>query len=244
MVDPSTGGIAVLPTNSHTWVEPSDVTVGWWSGTTHPGEWDGDTPEDRATLPDVRAAWSMFSDLQARLPGPTNSLVRSKWYGRGWGRDDGAMQVFYAGVGRARGSVMLSARQSWWEQADAPDLIAWFGALTRGWHVSRLDLAADDRAPDHLTPRALYDRLPAARSRSRPEHRALTTDWAGNEKLTIGSRASARYGRIYVKGERVRHELELKQDVAGRAWVQLTNGVSVPRVWADEYRRLVEWQSS
>jgi hypothetical protein len=135
---------------------------------------------------------------------------------------------------------MVSIRQSWFEQCHG-DPVPLVGGMTAGWHVSRLDLAADARTADRSTPSHLYSMLPTARSRSRAEHRVLQTDWAGNEKLTIGSRVSPRYARIYVKGERVRHEVELKQGAAGGAWARLLAGATPMGVWAEEYGRLVRW---
>jgi DNA relaxase NicK len=72
----------------------------------------------------------------------------------------------------------------------------------------------------------------------------LTVDAAGGEKLTIGSRVSPRYGRIYLKDDppRVRHELELKQDVAGQAWDLYRAGFDLGAIFAAEYGRLVEWR--
>ena len=225
----------VLPTNSHTWVEPSRVTVGWWAGTRSVWADEGGSDNGRAI------AWDLFSRLAALLPGPSNMNARSQWYQRSFGRDDGAATVYYDGVGRARGGVMLSVRQSWFEQSAGN--AGTIGPLVDGWHVSRLDLAADDTDPNRCLPSDLYALLPAARSRSRPEHRALTISADGAQKLTIGSRASGRYARIYVKDERVRHEIELKQGYAGEAWSALRTGdQTIAAVWADQYGRLVRWR--
>jgi hypothetical protein len=220
----------VLPTISHTWVEPSQVTIGWWAGTR--SLWDGDIGQ--------REAWDVFSRLGERLPGPSNMNGRSQWYQRSFARDDGAATVYYDGVGRARGGIMLSLRQSWFEQAEVE--VGWLAELVDGWHVSRLDLAADDTAPNRCTPADLYGRLPAARTRSRPGNQTLTVSRDGDQKLTIGSRVSPRYARIYVKGERVRHEVELKQDVAGSTWDRLRSGQSLDAAWREQYGRLIEWR--
>lgn len=221
---------AVLPTISNTWVEPGAVTVGWWAGTRRP---DGDGG-DRAL------AWDVFSRLAEVLPGGSNMNARSQWYQRSFARDDQAATVYYDGVGRARGGVMLSLRQRWFEQVADP--VPAIAGLLAGWHVSRLDLAADDDNPARMTPADLYARLPAARSRSRPEHRRLMQDYAGGATLSIGSRVSPRYGRIYVKGERIRHEVELKQDAAGSAWALVAAGAELVDVWLAEYGRLVRWR--
>lgn len=221
---------ALLPTISHTWVEPSAVTIGWWAGTRT--VWD----DDRGRA----AAWDLFRRLEDIHPGGSNMNARSQWYQRAFSRDDGAATVYYDGVGRARDGIMASVRQSWFEQSGlGPEAIM---PLVDGWHVSRLDLAADAATDDRLPPADLYARLPAARSRSRPEHRTLTISADGAQKLTIGSRASGRYARIYVKGERVRHEVELKQGYAGEAWQELRGGRSIVAVWADQYGRLVRWR--
>jgi hypothetical protein len=220
------------------------VDVSWWAGTTRPGEWGevGKPPAATAAPEDARAAWSIFAALQAVHPGSTNSGERSQWYGSSFARDDRSLAVLYSGVGRARGSIMAVIRQSWWDAVGVAALGVVAG-LTAGWHTSRLDLAADARTDDRLTPGTLYEMLPAARSRSRPAHRVLTLDWNGGQKLTVGSRASARYLRCYCKGDdRVRHELELKQGAAGSAWERLVAGARPLDVWASEYERLVRWQ--
>jgi DNA relaxase NicK len=67
-------------------------------------------------------------------------------------------------------------------------------------------------------------------------------NWEGDQKLTIGSRVSDRYVRVYVKGERVRHEIELKHAPAVDAWAALLGGVGVREVWADHYGRVVLWR--
>ena len=221
---------AVLPTRSDTWVEPSAVTLGWFAGTR--AHW----AEDRGQA----AAWDLFRRLLDVWPGGSTMNVRSQWYQRGFARDDGACAVLYDGVGRARDGIMVTLRQGWFEATGAgvPDV----APLVDGFHVSRLDLAADDDSPARMPPATLYARLPAARSRSRPEHRVLTQNWGGGETLAIGSRASGRYARIYVKGERVRHELELKQEYAGAAWTALREGQPIMAVWADHYGRLVRWR--
>jgi len=204
--------------------------VGWWAGTTRPDAADGGK----------RAAWEVFERLGSLHPGTSNMTVRSQWFQRAFARDDGSAIVHYDGVGRARGSIMTSLRQRWFEESGAS--IASLAGLLDGWRVSRLDLAADTAAPERIHPAALYAMLPTARSRSRAEHRVLTQNHAGGATLTIGSRVSPRYVRIYVKGERVRHELELKQAVAGEAWALVAAGTHLIDVWAEQYGRLVRWR--
>lgn len=230
-MDATTG---LLPPFSHTGVEPSAVSVGWWAGTRE--IWDGGQSGDG----EQAAAWDLFRRVQAIAPGGSNLRARSQWYQRSFSRDDGTATVYYAGVGSARGSIMLTLRQSWFESVPALAVADLLG-LVQGLRVSRLDLAADVSGDRRLTPRTLYGQLPAARSRSRPANRVLTVAWDGAEKLTIGSRASDRYLRIYVKGERVRHEVECKGDVARAAWAAIAAGAGLESVWRDQYGRVVEW---
>lgn len=221
----------VLPPISHTGVEPSQVTLGWWAGTRQ--VWDGES--------DQSLAWAVFSGLGDIVPGGSNLNSRSQWYQRSFARDDAAATVYYGGIGDARGTVMLSIRQSWFEQGPEDPVDA-LRLLLANWRTSRVDLAADVTHPDRLTPATLYDRLPAARSRSRPANRVLTCDWSGGQKLTLGSRSSDRYVRVYAKGERVRHEIELKRAPATEAWSALLAGASPRAVWAEQYGRVVEWR--
>jgi len=184
----------------------------------------------------------VFRTLGDLLPGGSNMNARSQWYGRAFARDDNAATVYYEGVGRARGSVMLSIRQSWFEQLPG-DPVPSIAPMLTGWHVSRVDLAADTPADTALPPAELYARLPTARSRSRSAHRVLTMAWDGAQKLTIGSRASERYVRVYIKGDRIRHELEMKGVAAGDAWAALAGGATPARVWTAEYGRVVQWRA-
>ena len=226
---------ALLPTFSHTWVEPSAVTVGWFAGTRQ--VWAvGEGPADER-----QAAWELFAQVRDAAPGESSMLARSTYYRQGFSMDDGSCSVLYDGIGRAAGSVLLSARQALFERLGS-EAWALVVALAPGLHVSRLDLAADAEGSSTLRPSALYGLLPAARSRSQRVHQVLTVDRGGGEKLTLGSRSSERYLRVYVKDQRVRHELELKQGAARAAMGRLLTGASLAGVWAQEYVRVVEWR--
>jgi len=225
----------VLPTRSHTWVEPSSVAYGWLAGTRQVWADGGGQESERAT------AWELFSTLRDAIALPSNMTARATYYRRGFAFDDGTAAVFWDGIGRAAGGVMLTVRQTAFERLGDVGSAELVGRLVPGLHVSRLDLAADADS-DAQTPDALYAMLPTARSRSRAEHRVLTVDWAGGQKLTVGSRSSERYLRVYVKGAVVRHELELKQGAAGAAMERLRAGAELVTVWRDEYGRLVRWR--
>lgn len=229
----------VLPTRSLTWVEPSTVTFGWLAATLQP--WAAfDHPDPAGAL--RAAAWDLFAQVRDALPLPSTSNVRSQWYRQGWAADDGSYAVLFDGVGRAAGGVMVTLRQTTFERLGAEGSWLLVRGVSPGLHISRLDLAADGPASVLLPPRDLYALLPAARSRSRRAGQVLTVTQAGDEKLTIGSRASPRYLRCYLKGDRVRHELELKQAVAGSAFAAIAGGSALVLVWAAEYGRLVEWR--
>jgi hypothetical protein len=213
------------------------VTFGWLAGTQ--SIWDDGSTEsghERAV------AWDLFSRIHAVLPGACTMDVRTTYYRRGFALDDGSAAVVYEGIGRAAGGVMLSVRQGGFDRLGPADSLALVRLLAPGLHVSRLDLAADGPASDLLHPSDLYAMLPAARSRSRPASRVLTVNWGGGATLTVGSRASERYLRAYVKGERIRHELELKQAAARAALDYILGGGSLASAWADQYGRLVQWQ--
>jgi hypothetical protein len=167
-------------------------------------------------------------------------LGRSTYYRAGFAFDDGQASVLYDGLGRAAGGVLVSLRQTLFERLGPSASLDLVARLAPGLHTSRLDLAAD-AAADTCRPTDLFAMLPAARSRSRREHRVLTVDGAGGEKLTIGSRSSERYLRVYVKGERIRHEVELKQAAARAALGRVLRGEALANVWASEYGRLVQW---
>lgn len=230
------GTTALLPTYSHTWVEPSEVTLGWLAGTRT--IWDDAASESGH---ERRVAWDLFAAVREVAPGPCTMTVRSTYYRQGFAFDDGSASVLYEGIGRAAGGVLLSLRQRLFERLGPDGSLALVRLLSVGLHASRLDLAADGPAESLCHPSDLYSLLPAARSRSRRAHQVLTVDREGGEKLTIGSRASERYLRAYLKGEWVRHELELKQGAAGRGLAGILGGVALVDVWAAEYGRLIEW---
>lgn len=230
----------VLPTRSLTWVEPSTVTFGWLAGTVSIWTAADGGPPSRDTERSV--AWDLFAQMRDALPLPSTSRVRATWYREGFATDDGTYAVFYGGLGRAAGGVMATVRQTMFERLGPEASWALVGGLAPGLHASRLDLAADGPLGELLPPSGLYALLPAARSRSRRASQVLTVDQAGGEKLTVGARSSARYLRCYCKGDRIRHELELKQATAGSALARILSGESLLSVWAAEYGRLVEWR--
>ena len=227
----------VLPTRSHTWVEPGDVSLGWLAGTR--SVWDTDENE-RAV------AWDAFRVLHDWLGGPTTMHVRTTYYRKGFALDNGSAAVLYDGVAAAAGGVMLTVRQGAFEQVAPEGLGLFRAAMKLLGRVSRLDLAGDDRA-SRRTPAQLYDLLPAARSRSRLASRQLTLTANGESKLTVGARMSERYLRCYVTDKRpgvVRHELELKGSAAAESAARILGGATLFDVWADQYRRLVAWPLS
>jgi hypothetical protein len=181
--------------------------------------------------------------VQTLDPVPSNQRVRSHWYGRGLGRDDGSAAVYFDGIAGARGTVMLVLRGGFFERLGQlpPDELR---ALCAGFECRRVDLAADLYDADGLSPADLYARLPAARLRSRPANQQLQMNRAGGQTLTLGARVSALYVRIYVKAdpERVRHEVECKDDLAPVVWGRLLAGDDPAVVWADVYGRAVLWR--
>lgn len=234
------GTTQVLPTLSHTWVEPSAVTFGWLAGTQTVWVAADGGPSSRDT--ERAVAWDLFAQLRDALPLPSTSTVRATWYRRGFAADDLSYAVVFDGVGRAAGGVMVTVRQSMFERLGPERSGELVRSVAGGLHTSRLDLAADGPAADLMPPADLYALLPAARSRSRRASQVLTVDQSGGQKLTVGARSSGRYLRCYVKGDRIRHELELKQAVAGAAMAAVLGGASLLNVWAAEYGRLIEWR--
>jgi len=225
------------PTNSLTWVEQANVTLGWLAGTVN--LWDGGGSEGAVAL-------GLFRELQDWLGGTSNQNARSTYYRRGFGLDSGAASVLYDGIGGASGTAMVSVRQSAFEEVGSEALALFDWVTRRLARVSRVDLAGDDSIP-HRTPAQLYALLPAARSRSRLASRELTQRANGESKLVVGARASPRYLRCYVSLDRagvVRHELELKAAVAMSASARIRAGETLRDVWWSEYVRLVEWPES
>jgi len=212
--------------------------VAWLAGTWPPDWSGGSSPRD---------PWQALRLVQSHWPGGTTQHSASTWYQRGVRADDGSYLLLWDGVGSARGSVALTVRQSALEDMGrAGRDAAVLALLGDGLRPSRVDIAADARG-SVPRPDTYFARLRAghASTRTRPASWVLTVNGHGLGTLTIGSRSSPRYGRIYDKpdelGWRVRHELECKADLAVAIGKRLLAGETAARIWSDEYGRLVQW---
>lgn len=217
----STSG--VLPPLGPTGVEPEIVSLGWFAGTAAPD----DPPA---------TGWGIVRGLV----GPSTLSPGNRHYSAGVRADDWSWQVLWAGRGGAAGTVYVEVRQGVWEALPPDGAADLAGRLLTAVRCSRLDLAGDV-----LLPCALPSDLFAARDRARTRtHRGgweLMVRGDGGQKLTVGSRTSERYLRVYVKDVRVRHELELKGATGRAACAAILSGDSLRAVWGAEYSRLVEW---
>lgn len=218
------------PPYGHTGVEPVSVGMGWLSGSSR--------PED----PKV-ASWELVNLLRS-LTGRASQLTQgNRHYGSGVRADDWSWQVVWDGRGGAAGSVWAEVRQSVWEGLGA-DWGALASALIPTLNASRLDIAADFARPC-LLPAHYFALRTGARTRTHRGDWELKVRGDGSEKLTIGGRSGERYGRIYVKDdERVRHELELKGQLARMLCAAGLTDRLLGDIWRDQYRRLVEWPAA
>jgi DNA relaxase NicK len=137
----------------------------------------------------------------------------------------------------------VTVKQAAWESLSPAVALHLAQDLLDELTVTRLDLAGDDHSVGRASPEDLYALAPRARTRVHRRNIALTVDLGGGAKLTVGARSSALYLRVYVKGDRTRHELELKGAAALRAVTMFGASASWGAIWADEYARLVRWPS-
>lgn len=232
MRNASTG---LLPPISNTGVEPLlTVNVGWLGGTYGAG----------SEVPAPPDPWQAVRLLQSLWPGGSTQHRGTTWYSKGVRHDAGLWVVLYEGVGTARGTVAVTVRQD----ATEGNLRAVLAVLGSGLRPSRLDLSADASGTSPR-PRAYFDARNEARTRTRRAGWVYREDGAGLASLTVGSRSSERYLRVYDKPtaagqRRVRHELELKGDLAVAIARTLADGAEPAAAWATEYGRLVVWPSA
>jgi hypothetical protein len=161
--------------------------------------------------------------------------------------DDWSYAVYWRGLGGAAGGVFLEVRQVAWEGLGAQWRPLALALLVReGLRARRIDLALDDWGV-RCRPGELFSARAEARTRTHRDGWELTVRGSGETKLTVGSRASERYLRVYDKpvGKvwRVRHEVELKGDAATAAGGWIGGGLGLRELWAREVSRLVAWPS-
>lgn len=227
----------LLPPLGHTGVEVAPVGavgVSWLAGTMPASGANG-----------VADLWLMLPRLG--LAGSCQSDHGDRHYEVGIHEDHWGWAVRGMGRGGASGTVYVEVRQGWLEADGAQASRAvqcLIGSEGVGLRLSRLDLAAD--YPWH-SPRP-SDYWAARGGWVTRTHRAswlLTVDGAGGEKLTIGSRSSTRYLRVYLKPERevVRHELECKAELARELGGAIASGQDPASLWAAECARLIRWSA-
>ena len=213
-----------LPPIGNTGVEPTVTSVGWLAASIR--------PEDQP--PDPFGLARLCSE---HAPGGQAFGRALKWYGRSIRHDAGLWVVGYEGVGSARGTLSVTVSQDGCDAA--PGLV--LALLRLGMRASRLDLAGD--VHDALArPRSYFDRRTQARTRTNLARWTYLEAGDGRSTVTIGARSSDRYARIYDKGDgRVRHEVELKGELAAGVAGRLLAGEAVADLWRDQYGRLVQW---
>lgn len=222
---PGAADITFLPPFTNRGVESGGVSVAWLQAS-RPAE------DDRV------AAMRLAMDLG----GPSATGRPIPHYERAIRSDRGLWTVGYCGQGDARGTVAVTLRQSWWEAVGDPG--PWLVRLLTvdGFHASRVDLAGDDLRPDAPRPRAYFDRRALAWTRTHRDRWVYREDGAGRQTLNVGAGTSDRQARIYDHAPGcLRHELELRRDVARAAGAALAAGERPAVVWAAEYGRLVRW---
>lgn len=224
----------LLPPYSSTGVE-QEASPGWFAGSVMA---DGDGEE---------VARELVRSLLRFLPGVHLSSGRTpQYYASSLASPAGTWAVFYGGRGGAAGTVMVQVRQSAFESVSAEvglALLAWLCANVRG---SRFDVAWDDYA-GLVSPAELYNGQAGASGRARlMVLRSETYSGALTGcTLTVGSRHSERFLRVYLKSRggrpSVRWEVELKGGAAVDAAERVLSGVSVAELWRVEAPRGVRW---
>jgi hypothetical protein len=203
------------------------VTVGWIGGTMR--------VVDPPTL---------GFDLARRLiPGGGMLAPGNRHYRSGVRAWDWSAQVLWGGSGSNADTVYVEVRQSAIEDRDDDGAPLVVSLVNAGLRLSRLDLAGDAGAGSRR-PSLFYGMCRAATTRTHRDGWELRQRPDGDERLTIGSRASERYLRIYVKGDVVRHELEMKGKLAAATGAAVHAGQALGPLWEAEYGRLVRWPSS
>lgn len=218
---------AFLPPIGNTGVETGPAHLSWLQGTHR--------PEDEQAY-----AWGQVQTLQGLTGVGTTLDGGDRHWSKGVRADDWSWLVRWGGLAPDnRGLVYVETRQSVWESATDP--AALLALLSSTVRASRLDIASDVDVGDR--PAALFLRRDAAWTRTRRGSWTLIQRGDGGETLTIGSRTSDRYLRIYVKrGDLIRHELELKRTAATAAADALVAGGAVAPVFRAEYGRIVRWR--
>lgn len=222
----------LLPPYSLTGVEPT-ASPGWFAGSV-PVDGDGEA-----------VARELVRSLLRFLPGVHVSSGRTpQYYASSLASPAGTWAVFFGGRGDAAGTVLLQVRQAAFESvADGTGLalLAWCCANAR---ASRLDAALDDWA-GLVSPRELYNGYLGAVSRTHRLQWELHERHDGNSRLTLGSRQSDRYERVYLKSRggrpSVRHEVELKGAAARAAADRFVGGQSLMDLWLAESQRVARW---
>lgn len=213
-----------LPPLGPTGVETAKVRLGWFAGTAA-----SDDP--------VALGWDLFHQLNA-----SGSVLSpgNRHYSAGVRATDWSWQVLWGGRGDAAGTVYAEIRQGVWDGLGEAGWTTLAGKVLPRLRCSRVDLAGDVDRPC-ASPSTLFDRRAQAWTRTHRGGWELTVRGDGGEKLTVGSRSSDRYLRIYVKGTCVRHELELKGAVGRTVSDRVVAGASLAALWAGEYDRVVRW---
>jgi len=237
-LEPSTAGADAPQTTVHNLRLPplgntgvnNSAEVSWWSGTSR--------VEDPAAV-GKKLYSDHLRDWFATAPSPGWTATEDMHYRAGYRLDDWGASVRWDGSGDAAGTVAVEIRQE--SLALLPQGV--LDSLVLMFRTGRLDLVRVD--PDSLvSPAELYGAIRTAQTRThRKGWRFTSSNWQLDENLNVGSRKSARYGRFYTREQNrgVRHELELKDELATQVALELAAGASVDALYAREHEALVSW---
>jgi hypothetical protein len=204
--------------------------VAWWSGS---GRFR--KPADVA-----HEFWKRhFKDWFADVAQPGWTQTENGHYGSGYRLDDWGASLYWDGRGDAAGTVFAEVRQETLAVLPPEGL----PTLLDTFRTARLDLVCVD-LERRVLPADLWDGISTATTRThRARWRRDISNYGLNDTLYVGSRKSERSGRFYIKESNagVRHELELKGDLAGKVAMEWVAGASLGALYAREHEALVSW---
>jgi hypothetical protein len=187
--------------------------------------------------PDGPPIGPTFWDQHLRTHGEDWLQSGAKHYAKGFRTRDWSIGVYWDGQGDARGTVYVEVRQGALERMPEPDALTIASTI----RTRRLDLAQDDDR-GILRPPELYDAVREATTRThRAGWRLESTSYGDRTTLYVGSRSSERYLRVYDRPPVVRHELELKAELAGAVSAAWVAGAPLDGLYWAQYVRLVAW---
>ena len=144
-------------------------------------------------------------------------LVAMGHGGQGYDNIDiwNGVRLYYGGNDGTVSIVISGEWVSSWNLGELRGFIEYFKDNGLRWRCSRLDLAFDVE-PDKMDINTVFDAVSSREYVCRAQNRGAYIDFGSDEKtITLGSRPSERYMRIYNRRGYVRFELEVKGKAAG-----------------------------